>query len=171
MQASPYLARTDTRASRAATALSRTGTVGNNPGPGDGAMDSDLSTILALAHTNEKEGKEGKKDKKDTLFGPSIGVSGGGPDWCSTDGKPVDGVDELTSDIVKTWITKSKEVRDELLSLPIFTVNCPVPVTFYLDLWISLFPVYLLLLLSDELSELIIRSSAVRTNHHSPGTG
>ena len=59
----------------------------------------------------------GKKENKDTLFGPSIGVAGGGPDWCekdSKDGKDAD-EDELTPEVVKDWIRKSKDVRFSLL--------------------------------------------------------
>ena len=48
-------------------------------------------------------------DKKtsDTLFGPNIGVLGGGPAWTESGEKSSD---VLTPDIVKNWIAKSKEV-------------------------------------------------------------
>ncbi len=72
---------------------------------------SDIAAVLGLSNGSEKDGgKDGKNQKKDTLFGPSIGVSGEGPDWCSTKVKPVKEEDELTSEIVKEWIAKSKEV-------------------------------------------------------------
>lgn len=58
----------------------------------------------AAANNNTKE-----KKKQDTLFGPNIGIVSGGPDWTerTSDGKLVD---ELTPEIVKGWIAKSKEV-------------------------------------------------------------
>jgi len=72
---------------------------------------SDIATVLGLSNGSEKDGgKDGKNQKKDTLFGPSIGVSGGGPDWCSPKDKLGKEDDELTSEIVKEWIAKSKEV-------------------------------------------------------------
>jgi hypothetical protein len=49
--------------------------------------------------------------KQDTLFGPNIGVVTSGPAWTDASKKekqPV--VDQLTPDVVKGWIAKSKEV-------------------------------------------------------------
>ena len=43
----------------------------------------------------------------DTLFGPNIGVLGGGPDWTENHEK---NQDVLTPEIVKGWIAKSKQV-------------------------------------------------------------
>lgn len=51
---------------------------------------------------------EAGKQSSDTLFGPSIGVVAGGPDW--TDSIDSEKDEELTPDIVKAWIAKSKEV-------------------------------------------------------------
>jgi hypothetical protein len=53
------------------------------------------------------------KDKKtqDTLFGPNIGVVTSGPAWTEAsekEKKPT--VDNLTPEVVKGWIAKSKEV-------------------------------------------------------------
>ena len=48
-----------------------------------------------------------EKKNNDTLFGPNIGVLGGGPDWTESGEKSSD---VLTPDIVKGWIAKSKEV-------------------------------------------------------------
>ena len=45
--------------------------------------------------------------KSDTLFGPNIGVLGGGPEWTESQEKSSD---VLTPEIVKGWIAKSKEV-------------------------------------------------------------
>ncbi|KAF7983470.1 hypothetical protein HWV62_21764 [Athelia sp. TMB] len=51
-----------------------------------------------------------KKKKVDTLFGPNIGVVASGPAWTETDEKDARGaVDELTPEVVKGWIAKSKE--------------------------------------------------------------
>lgn len=55
-------------------------------------------------NTNSNEPKK----KQDTLFGPNIGIVTGGPDWTENPEKPKD---ELTADVVKGWIAKSKEVR------------------------------------------------------------
>ncbi|KAI0064400.1 hypothetical protein BV25DRAFT_1823394 [Artomyces pyxidatus] len=51
------------------------------------------------------------KDKKqDTLFGPNIGIVSSGPKWAdSDDEKRRSSVDELTPEIVKGWVAKSKE--------------------------------------------------------------
>lgn len=88
---------------------------------------SDIATVLGLSNGSEKEGgKDGKNQKKDTLFGPSIGVSVGGPDWCSTKDKPSKDEDELTTDIVKEWIVKSKEVSSYI---PVLYCS-PLPILF-----------------------------------------
>lgn len=65
------------------------------------------------------------KDGKDTLFGPSIGVVGTAPEWCAVDAaldekenekaremneKDGSGDDELTPEVVKEWVRRSKEV-------------------------------------------------------------
>ena len=46
----------------------------------------------------------------DTLFGPNIGVLGGGPEWTESQEKSSD---VLTPEIVKGWIAKSKEVSSQ----------------------------------------------------------
>lgn len=48
------------------------------------------------------------KTNKDTLFGPSIGVVNGGPEWADIKEKESIG-DDLTLEIVKGWVAKSKE--------------------------------------------------------------
>jgi len=54
--------------------------------------------------------------KHDTLFGPNIGIVSSGPEWTeASQDKTL--VDELTPDIVKGWVTKSKEVRQGLVLL------------------------------------------------------
>lgn len=59
---------------------------------------------------NNPQVKDGVKDKKtpDALFGPNIGVVSTGPSWTVSPEKKML-KDELTMDIVKTWIDKSKE--------------------------------------------------------------
>lgn len=51
---------------------------------------------------------DGTRKKQDTLFGPNIGIVARGPEWTETREKTID---ELTPDIVRGWISKSKEVR------------------------------------------------------------
>lgn len=43
----------------------------------------------------------------DILFGPNIGVLGGGPEWAES---PEKSQDVLTPEVVKGWIAKSKQV-------------------------------------------------------------
>ncbi|PCH35206.1 hypothetical protein WOLCODRAFT_139803 [Wolfiporia cocos MD-104 SS10] len=49
---------------------------------------------------------EAQDKKPDTLFGPNIGIVSGGPDWAERREKSTD---ELTPDIIKSWISRSKE--------------------------------------------------------------
>ncbi|KAG7095477.1 hypothetical protein E1B28_006216 [Marasmius oreades] len=65
---------------------------------------------LSVQSEGNPQPKDGVKDKKipDSLFGPNIGVISGGPSWTVATEKKVL-KDELTMDIVKTWIEKSKE--------------------------------------------------------------
>lgn len=54
--------------------------------------------------------------KHDTLFGPNIGIVSSGPEWTEvSQDKTV--VDELTPEIVKGWVAKSKEVLYRLALL------------------------------------------------------
>jgi len=51
------------------------------------------------------------KKKQDTLFGPNIGVVTSGPAWTEINEKEKQPVaDQLTPEVVKGWIAKSKEV-------------------------------------------------------------
>ncbi|KAF8439129.1 hypothetical protein L210DRAFT_3646627 [Boletus edulis BED1] len=86
LQVSPFLARTDTRASRTATAMAHNGAVLVNMAPAD--------------NTNKKESKQ--------LFGPDIGVVNNVPAWAHPVGKS-SAADSLSADIIKNWIAKSKE--------------------------------------------------------------
>jgi hypothetical protein len=91
-----FLARTDTNASRTATAL---------------AQHSQDAVVINMGDLNAGANSEAnKKDKKqDSLFGPNIGVVNAGPKW--TEGNAKKAVeDQLTPDVVNAWIAKSKEV-------------------------------------------------------------
>lgn len=58
------------------------------------------------------------KKKQDTLFGPNIGIVARGPEWTESREKVID---ELTPEVVRAWIAKSKEVstsRTPLLDIP-----------------------------------------------------
>ncbi|OBZ67824.1 hypothetical protein A0H81_12385 [Grifola frondosa] len=83
----PYLARVDTNASRMATEMTQQAVV----------IDMGHATGQEVAH---------KEKKADTLFGPNIGIVSGGPEWTEREEKSGD---ELTPEIVKKWIAKSKE--------------------------------------------------------------
>ncbi|KAJ3726702.1 hypothetical protein C8R42DRAFT_389760 [Lentinula raphanica] len=97
LQQSPYLARTDTNTSRQARTMAQAAN-------GEG-----LGNINGLGSVGPPA-KDISKDKKgpDTLFGPNIGVISGGPAWTNIAEKKVL-KDELTVDIVRSWIEKSKE--------------------------------------------------------------
>jgi hypothetical protein len=60
------------------------------------------------------------KDKKqDTLFGPNIGVVTSGPTWTEVSAKEKQPVtDQLTPEVVKGWIAKSKEVSMSISKCP-----------------------------------------------------
>ncbi|KAI9567490.1 hypothetical protein HD554DRAFT_2107542 [Boletus coccyginus] len=86
IQASPFLARTDTRTSRTATAMAQNGAVLVNMAPDD--------------NISKKESKQ--------LFGPDIGVVSNTPAWAHNVGKSA-AADSLSADIIKNWIARSKE--------------------------------------------------------------
>lgn len=60
------------------------------------------------------------KKKQDTLFGPNIGIVAKGPEWTENREKVID---ELTPEIVRGWIAKSKEVS----ARPCTCVTFPCP--------------------------------------------
>ena len=69
--------------------------------------------------TNLQDNEAAHKDpakppkKHDTLFGPNIGLVSSGPEWTETS-QDKTLLDELTPEIVKGWVAKSKEVRRRL---------------------------------------------------------
>ncbi|TFK34490.1 hypothetical protein BDQ12DRAFT_368504 [Crucibulum laeve] len=105
IQQAPYLARTDTNASRAATAMAQNG----------------QTTIVAnMAASNEADAAANnnangnQKKTQDPLFGPNIGAVTMGPPWTITSEKKMMS-DDLTPEIVSGWVEKSKEVSTTLM--------------------------------------------------------
>jgi hypothetical protein len=84
----PYLARTGTHTSQVATAMAQ-------------------QQNIAHSDSTNLNGKE--KKSSEPLFGPSIGPVSSGPAWTIGNEKKVV-TDELTQEIVSSWIEKSKEV-------------------------------------------------------------
>ena len=76
------------------------------PAPAPPAAGQGQGTAQAAVATPGSKGN-------DTLFGPNIGVLGGGPEWTESMEKSAD---VHTPEIVKGWIAKSKEVSDSVLS-------------------------------------------------------
>ncbi|KAF8814706.1 hypothetical protein BYT27DRAFT_7229273 [Phlegmacium glaucopus] len=82
----PYLARTGTNTSQVATAMAQ----------------------QQNAQTDNANPKAKDKKSSDPLFGPSIGPVSSGPAWTMGSEKKVV-TDELTPEIVNSWVEKSKE--------------------------------------------------------------
>ncbi|KAH9941573.1 uncharacterized protein BXZ73DRAFT_88090 [Epithele typhae] len=97
----PYLARVDTRASRAATEMASQTSPTGNPVVIDMGTPAPAPTTTTPTPASANKGS-------DTLFGPNIGVLGGGPEWTEHSEKSAD---VLTPEIVKGWIAKSKETH------------------------------------------------------------
>lgn len=70
------------------------------------------AVVIDMGDLSGNSNSNGKKKKLDTLFGPNIGVVANGPAWTEPEVNEKDpgAFDELTPDVVKTWIAKSKEV-------------------------------------------------------------
>lgn len=94
----PYLPRTDTTAQRAAMA---------NPNDPNAL----LMNLADLNMVNSENVPAAQKKKSDTLFGPDIGIVSGGPAWTEAVRSKKAPADELTVDVVRGWIEKSKKVR------------------------------------------------------------
>lgn len=79
------------------------------------SLRQDTPTInMANLQDNEAAHKDTTRPSKkhDTLFGPNIGIVSSGPEWTEiSQDKTL--VDELTPEIVKGWLAKSKEVGIE----------------------------------------------------------
>ena len=67
---------------------------------------------LTISPTEAASAANQNKKKQDTLFGPNIGIVARGPEWTETREKVID---ELTPDIVRGWIAKSKEVCNHFI--------------------------------------------------------
>ena len=78
-------------------------------------MSNQRQDPILLNTTNVQDNETVPKDvtkppkKHDTLFGPNIGIVSSGPEWTEAS-RDKSLVDELTPDIVKGWVAKSKEV-------------------------------------------------------------
>lgn len=69
-----------------------------------------------VVNMGEPSNGEATRDKKsDTLFGPNIGIVSGGPAWTERHEKSAD---ELTPEVIKSWISRSKEVRRRCIAPP-----------------------------------------------------
>ncbi|OCH86509.1 hypothetical protein OBBRIDRAFT_737907 [Obba rivulosa] len=98
IQAQPYLARVDTNTSRRATEMAQ--------------QQQQQAVVLNMGDLSISDNST--KNKSDTLFGPNIGIVGGCPDWTQRYDK---GTDELTPEIVKSWIAKSKDTNPSTTTL------------------------------------------------------
>jgi hypothetical protein len=67
-----------------------------------GGGDANTATNSTMSSTTRKT--------KEPLFGPNIGFVSTGPSWAVTNEKKVV-TDDLTPDVVKGWMEKSKQVR------------------------------------------------------------
>ncbi|KDQ58442.1 hypothetical protein JAAARDRAFT_34241 [Jaapia argillacea MUCL 33604] len=73
------------------------------------------SVTVNMGERNNATNANGDKKKSDTLFGPNIGIVTSGPAWTETQEKGAK--DELTPEIVKGWIAKSKEASQPTTTL------------------------------------------------------
>lgn len=80
-----------------------------------------MAQQTVVVNMGEPSNGEATKDKKsDTLFGPNIGIVSGGPAWTERHEKSAD---ELTPEVIKSWISRSKEVcRRYMLPLFVFII-------------------------------------------------
>lgn len=68
------------------------------------------STGDVVINMDPSVSREKEKKEKESLFGPNIGIVSNGPSWTVSHEKKVLS-DELTQDVVKNWVEKSKNVR------------------------------------------------------------
>ena len=108
LRAPQFLARTNTNTSRTATALARAG---------QDAIVINMGDLRPATNSDSND----KDKKQDSLFGPNIGVMSPGPKWTEGNEKKID-EDQLTPDVVKGWIAKSKEVRMERPHLTLHSI-------------------------------------------------
>ncbi|PFH49886.1 hypothetical protein AMATHDRAFT_146631, partial [Amanita thiersii Skay4041] len=94
LQQSQYIARTDTNTSRVATAMAQTGATNG--------------IVIDMGNVGTTNAPADRKINQEPLFGPNIGFVSSGPSWAITHEKKVV-TDDLTPEVVKAWIEKSKQ--------------------------------------------------------------
>ncbi|KAG5634159.1 hypothetical protein H0H81_003120 [Sphagnurus paluster] len=80
------------------------------------AAQPDTRTTPAAPNPNDTPANQKDKKGNDTLFGPNIGVVSSGPPWTATSEKKVL-TDELTPEIVSSWVAKSKDTSQPTTTL------------------------------------------------------
>jgi hypothetical protein len=68
---------------------------------------NEMEDILNPSNRPAVVNDTGKKD--DTLFGPGVGIIAAGPTWADSSSTLKD---EISPDVIKSWISKSKDVCD-----------------------------------------------------------
>lgn len=68
-----------------------------------------MNAVVIDMHTRNAAADGDASKQGSSLFGPNIGIVNNGPAWTNMQEKKMV-VDELTQDIVKGWIEKSKDV-------------------------------------------------------------
>lgn len=71
------------------------------------------AVVIDMGDLSDPANRDRDKKRQETLFGPNIGVVTSGPAWTETSEKSMPSsqlADQLTPEVVKGWITKSKEV-------------------------------------------------------------
>lgn len=76
--------------------------------------DAVVINMADLSITSPGDSSTSTKKKQDTLFGPNIGIVAKGPEWTESREKTID---ELTPEIVRGWIAKSKEANQATTTL------------------------------------------------------
>ncbi|KAI0346669.1 hypothetical protein BDW22DRAFT_1352835 [Trametopsis cervina] len=103
LHSTPYLARVDTPIARRAATM---------------AQQQQDAVVLNMGDLNNPQNEQSStsapKKKQDTLFGPNIGIVARGPEWTESNEKVID---ELTPEIVKAWIAKSKQANQSTTTL------------------------------------------------------
>ena len=126
--------------------------------PRTGTHTSQVATAMAqqqnIAHSDNTNLNGKEKKSSEPLFGPNIGPVSSGPAWTiGTEKKVV--TDELTQEIVSSWIEKSKEVS--FISIVLFFLRFEPVETMVSLLWSSLIAyLYLRLLIASFFSKNVV---------------
>lgn len=75
---------------------------------------------------NMDDNSSKKEKKQETLFGPNIGVVGSTPQWAQSLGQKAP-ADNVSSNIIQNWITRSKEVFQALPDVPSYVLTHAQP--------------------------------------------